>query len=827
MSDLTPKNGSGGGFVEVALPVPLRRTFTYKVTANNAGRVQIGTRVVVPFGKRMLTGYVLDIFEQLPPEADVQVEKIKSVSDVLDEEPILTDEIIRLARWTADYYLSFIGEVLRASLPAGMSGKGQRQFSISSEGRSSLSGMLLPRHDREHVLSYLEETGTVSEKDLTKTFGPSASKIIKALSAENLINVSHAPVGSGVKPKRRKVVRLIESYTTDDGDKPLNAAQQRVISTLSVAGGEMPYTDLLTEADVGGSPVGTLEKRGLVEVFVEEVMRDPLSGSDLPELDYWALTDEQQAAFSAITEALNDNEYKAFLLHGVTGSGKTEIYIRAMRETLNRGRSALMLVPEIALTPMFFRRLRAVFGSSVAILHSSLTPGERYDEWRRIHRGEARIAIGTRSAVFAPLQNIGLVIVDEEHDGSYRQHESPFYHARDAAVVRANFASAVVVLGSATPALETYYNAKKGKYEYLRLSKRVAERKLAVAETIDMRQVFKKFGKDIPFSPQLLEAIEETHLNGEQSIILLNRRGFSQFVLCRTCGESIKCINCDITLTYHRRDKKLVCHYCNYQIDPPAKCPLCTSDYLYFVGEGTEKLEDELRRRFPTLRIARVDRDTIAKRRDMENILSDFSRGELDMLVGTQMIAKGHDFPNVTLVGVVSVDLGLGLPDFRAAERTFQLLTQVAGRAGRGDLGGRVLIQTYYPEHYALQHAREQDYLGFYDEEIRFREKMGYPPFFSLASVLIKHTDLGVALENARKVRKALDEANSSKACRILGPAPASLARLKGEHRIQILIKSPNRRVLRETIDLALASAEEMGTDMRTVFTEIDPLNLM
>ena len=360
-----------------------------------------------------------------------------------------------------------------------------------------------------------------------------------------------------------------------------------------------------------------------------------------------------------------------------------------------------MLVPEIALTPVFSRRLRAVFGTSVAILHSSLTPGERYDEWRRIHRGEARIAIGTRSAVFAPLQDIGLVIVDEEHDGSYRQHESPFYHARDAAVVRANFASAVVVLGSATPALETYYNAKKGKYEYLRLSKRVAERKLAVAETIDMRQVFKKFGKDIPFSPQLLEAIEETHLNGEQSMILLNRRGFSQFVLCRTCGETIKCINCDITLTYHRRDKKLVCHYCNYQIDPPAKCPVCTSEYLYFVGEGTEKLEDELRRRFPTLRIARVDRDTIAKRRDMENILNDFSRGELDMLVGTQMIAKGHDFPNVTLVGVVSVDLGLGLPDFRAAERTFQLLTQVAGRAGRGDLAGRVLIQTYYPEHYA------------------------------------------------------------------------------------------------------------------------------
>jgi primosomal protein N' (replication factor Y) len=419
------------------------------------------------------------------------------------------------------------------------------------------------------------------------------------------------------------------------------------------------------------------------------------------------------------------------------------------------------------------------------------------------------------------------VLVDEEHDASYRQHESPFYHARDVAVIRANRASAVIVLGSATPALETFYNSQRGKYGYLRLSKRVAERQLATAEIVDMRQVFKKFGKDIPFSPQLLETIEETQLNGQQSIILLNRRGFSQFVLCRTCGESIKCRNCDITLTYHRRDKKLICHYCNYQIDPPQKCPVCTSEYLYFVGEGTEKIEDELRRRFPRLRIGRIDRDTVTKRRDMERILTEFSRGELDMLVGTQMIAKGHDFPNVTLAGVISVDLGLGLPDFRAAERTFQLLTQVAGRAGRGDLGGRVLIQTYYPEHYALRHAREQDYQGFYDEEIRYRERMGYPPFFALATIMIRHENLGIASENARKVRKALDEANSSKACRILGPAPASLARLKGEHRLQLIIKSPNRRLLRETIDMALASAEQDNVDMRIVFTEIDPLSLM
>jgi primosomal protein N' (replication factor Y) len=822
MSHLASESGA---FADIALPVPLRRTFTYRVPKRVVDDIQIGARVVVPFGKRMLTGYVLEVFDSLPAESDVDAEKIKSISEVLDENPLLTPEIIKLARWTADYYLSFIGEVLRASLPAGMSRKGRREFTITPEGKRSLSGVLMPRHDREQVLAFLERSGTVPEKELTKTFGPSSGKILKALAVADLINVSHAPAAEGIKPKRRKFVRLIEH--TDNGGKPFSAAQKRVIDALSIAGGELLYATLIEQADVGASPINTLEKRGVVEVHIKEMLRDPFADGELPEVTDFTLTDEQQAAFDSIVHDLDAGEYRAFLLHGVTGSGKTEVYIRAMRRALELERSALMLVPEIALTPVFSRRLRAVFGSSVAILHSSLSSGERYDEWRRIHRGDARIAIGTRSAVFAPLQDLGLVIVDEEHDASYRQHESPFYHARDVAVIRANNASAVIVLGSATPALETYFNAKKGKYQYLRLASRVAERRLAAAETVDMRTVFKKFGKDIPFSPALLEAIEQTNLNGEQSIILLNRRGFSQFVLCRTCGETIKCRNCDITLTYHRRERKLICHYCSYQIDPPAKCPVCTSEYLYFVGEGTEKLEDELRRRFPKLRIARIDRDTIQKRRDMERILWDFSRGNLDMLVGTQMIAKGHDFPNVTLVGVVSVDLGLGLPDFRAAERTFQLLTQVAGRAGRGDLGGRVLIQTYYPEHYALRHAKEQDYDGFYQEEIRFRERMAYPPFFALASILIKHTDLTTAFENARKMRKALDDANSSRACRILGPAPASLARLKGENRLQILVKSQHRPSLRETIDLATTLAEQDGTDMRTVFIEIDPMSLM
>jgi len=429
--------------------------------------------------------------------------------------------------------------------------------------------------------------------------------------------------------------------------------------------------------------------------------------------------------------------------------------------------------------------------------------------------------------VFAPLENIGLLIVDEEHDSSYRQHESPFYNARDVAVMRAHFAGAIVVLGSATPAMESFYNAQTGKYTYLRLPDRIGGLGLAEAQLIDMREVFKQAGKDVALSPELLEAVKATHAKGEQVIILLNRRGFSQFVLCRTCGETMKCKNCDITLTFHRRDSKLICHYCNYREKVPKVCPHCQSEYLYFVGEGTENIADQLAKTFPAMKIARVDRDTMSHKGEIDEVLLKFAGGGLDLLVGTQMIAKGHDFPNVTLVGVISVDIGLGLPDLRSAERTFQLITQVAGRSGRGTKAGKVLIQTYYPEHYALRHARKQDYDGFYKEEIKFRERLGYPPFFVLASIMIKHRDLAYASKNANVLRRSLDAANTARNARILGPAPASLSRLKNEYRLQIIIKAVNRRSLRETLDIALADAETHGCDLRTLNVEIDPVNLM
>jgi len=741
-------------YVEIALPIPLRRTFTYRLGAQMRDVAQLGSRLIVPFGKRKLTGFAVEFYDELPADSGLEDSAIKDAIELVDEEPLITQEILKLTQWTADYYMASWGEVLKASLPAGIDPSG-----------------------------------------------------------ENFI-----------KPKRRKSVRLI---STLEDDTRLTPQQTRAVETLRQYGGEMLFTALQEGADVGGATINSLTRRKIVEIKVVEVLRDPLVDASLPKPDDFILSGEQSTALESIGDALSAGGYKTFLLHGVTGSGKTEVYIRAMKTALAAGRSAMMLVPEIALTPIFARRLRSVFGSRLAILHSNLSHGERYDEWRRIHRGDASVVIGTRSAVFAPLENIGLIVVDEEHDSSYRQHEYPFYHARDVAIMRANSAGAVIVLGSATPAMETFYNARRGKYEYLVLPDRIGKRPMAVTEVVDMREVFKKAGKDVAFSPRMLETIEETHAKGEQSIILLNRRGFSQFVLCRSCGETLRCKNCDITLTYHKRESRLICHYCNYRVAVPDVCPFCKSEYLYFVGEGTEQIENILNKRFPNLRIARIDRDTMSRRRELEKILLAFSRHEIDMLVGTQMLAKGHDFPNVTLVGVVSVDLGLGLPDLRSAERTFQLLTQVSGRAGRGSLPGQVLIQTYYPEHYAIRHAREQDYSGFYEEEIRYRERLGYPPFFSLASILIHHKDNKRAEATGKALRSALDVANADRSIRITGPAPASLSRLKGEHRLQILMRSVNRRKLREVLDAAMSDAKQRSADMRSVNIEIDPMSML
>jgi primosomal protein N' (replication factor Y) len=818
-------------YAEVAFPLRLMQTFTYRLPLSLGEEARVGSRLLVPFGRKLTTGYIVALHAELDPAVELEESEIKEAEELLDAEPLLVPEVLEITRWISEYYAAPWGEVLKAALPAGLNAAVEQMLAITAEGRDELARLPVGRSQtaKARALRLVAEFGETSLRAVAREVGERrASTVARELERAGWIRLSHRTRTASARAKRRKAVRLLPVEAHVSSARALTAAQERIVETLISAGGEMFYAELLEAADCGASSIQTLERRRMLEVFVREVRRDPLAGAKLPETDNLTLTEEQSAALREIEAAQDEATYRAFLLHGVTGSGKTEIYIRAMRRALRQGRSAMMLVPEIALTPVFSRRLRAHFGEAVAIFHSSLTTGERFDEWHRLKSGEARVVIGTRSAVFAPVSNLGIIVIDEEHEASYRQQESPFYNGRDVAVVRALKESAVVVLGSATPSLESFHNARTSKYRYLRLSNRIAGRALARAEIVDMREVFRKAGRQEVLSEQLLTAIEETHARGQQSIILLNRRGYSSFVLCRSCGERIQCQQCDVTLTFHRREHSLICHYCNLRARVPQACPACAGQYIYFIGEGTEQIEEILQKRFPSLRIARLDRDTTSRRSTYEQAILRFGAGELDMLVGTQMIAKGHDFPNVTLVGVVSVDAGLALPDFRAAERTFQLITQVAGRAGRGRLAGRVLIQTFHPHHYALRHACAQDYEAFYEEEIRYRQSLNYPPYVALASLLVHHEDFARVESTASEIKRALDEANADRSIRILGPAPAPLARLRGEHRYHILLKARSRPRLRELLDLALANAAQTPScDLQAVNLEIDPVNLM
>jgi primosomal protein N' (replication factor Y) len=808
-------------------------TFTYQLTELMREGAQVGARVMVPLGRRLTTGYIVGLSEALKPGSSLKESEIKEVAELLDAEAIVTPELLDITRWVSDYYASPWGEVIKAALPPGISANIDQFLAITGAGQTELAKLSTTQCAtiKSRLLGLLADKGELSLHAAGNVLGQTqAATSARDLQREGLIAISQRQHGAVTKEKLQRAVRLVSPVAPKDtgiSDRRFTPAQERVVQALTDAEGALSFRKLLASASVSESTIKTLQKKGMVDFFDQPVRRDPLAAALVPPPDAHELTDAQLAVLREIEKPLARQIYATFLLHGVTGSGKTEVYMRAMRTTLELGRSALMLVPEIALTPVFSRRLRAQFGDQVAIFHSSLSKGERFDEWTRVKNGLARIVIGTRSAVFAPISNLGLVIVDEEHEATYRQQDSPYYNGRDTAIVRAQKESAVVVLGSATPSLESFHNARTGKYRYLNLPDRIANRPLASARIIDMREVFARHGKPQVFSDELLAAIEATHQRQEQSIILLNRRGYSSFVLCRSCGESITCPNCDVTLTYHRSERVIVCHYCNHRQVSPSLCPNCKGKYIYYVGEGTEQLEEMLRELFPALRIARIDRDTTARRSVFEKSLFDFSEGKLDMLVGTQMLAKGHDFPNVTLVGVVSVDAGLQLPDFRAAERTFQLITQVAGRAGRGDRHGEVLIQTYHPDHYALRHACAQDYAGFYDQEIRYRENHSYPPFVALASLLVHGPDLKQTGTTGLALRKEMDLANKERACRVLGPAPAPLARLKGEYRIQLLVKSRNRRQLRKVIDTAFAAVIANRHNPRTINVEIDPISIM
>jgi primosomal protein N' (replication factor Y) len=535
------------------------------------------------------------------------------------------------------------------------------------------------------------------------------------------------------------------------------------------------------------------------------------------------LTSDQTNALAAIKTS---SGFHPILLHGVTGSGKTEIYLQAVEHFLTTGKTSLILVPEIGLTPQLVDRFAQRFPNQTAILHSSLTKRQRIDEWLRIYREEVPIVIGTRSAVFAPLQNLGLIVVDEEHETSYKQEDTPRYHARDTAVMRAKLSAATVVLGSATPSMESFHNAESKKYTYIALTTRVEDRALPTVETINMREEYAAEGKQVVFSRRLLQEVAARLERSEQTMILLNRRGYAAFLLCRHCGFTFQCNSCSVAMTYHRSIEKLLCHYCGLARRPPARCPECNSEYIHYVGEGTERLEVELKHAFPDARIGRLDRDTMRHIRDYQRVLGGFRAGEIDILVGTQMIAKGHDFPRVTLVGVLGADAPLSLPDFRAAERTFQLLTQVAGRSGRGERPGEVVIQSYFPDHYTFQLAVTQRFEDFYARESRYRKAMFYPPFTALAGITVADRDAMRAATTAREVSEFLDSLRSN-TIRILGPAPAPLERIKQIHRQQLLIKSSSRSVLHQVLAGLQQYIEERKIGPTRVVIDVDPVSLL
>ncbi len=762
--------------ISVAVPVPFLDLLTYNVPSHLATPV-VGARVRVPIGSRIVTGCVVE-----SPAAGEAPAEIRDLIEVVDVEPFLPPAIVELCRWVADYYLAGIGDAIAVALPPGARDKAsafrtRRVATLTAHGHS------------------VSEAAAETELRLT--------------------------------PKQREA-----------------------LATLAAIAGSVPLSDL-RDRGIAADLIGRLAGRGLVSIVEEAHERDPFeqaTASVAPDAAR-QLTAEQMSALQQLTALADTEEFKVALLHGVTGSGKTELYLRlaqrvcdgpakaghyasggdvdrSVRLQTDQGRQVLMLVPEIALTPSVASLFRGAFGTRVAIQHSALSDGERHDQWHRIRRGEVDLVIGTRSAVFAPLPRLGLVIVDEEHDGSYKQEEAPRYHGRDVAIMRASRDGALVILGSATPSMESYQNAASGKYARVVLERRVLDRPLASVRVVNMRDEYTSEGPDVVISRDLAASIEDRLARREQVVVLLNRRGYSTAVVCRQCGDTFDCPNCSISLTVHaaRNGWRARCHYCNHSVMVPRTCRKCAAPYLEHTGFGTEKVEQHLRDRFPDARIGRVDRDSVRRKGALASLLARFAAAELDVLVGTQMIAKGHDFPGVTLVGVISADVGLGLADFRAAERTFQLLTQVAGRAGRGERLGEAVIQTLYPEHYSVRLATQQDYVGFFDKEIVFRRGMRYPPFVAMVNAVVRGRSFEEAMQTAAEVVRRLEPGSAAGGFSILGPAPAPLAKLRGEHRVQFFLKGSRRAEMRQALRAVLV---EMPEIRRRVTIDVDPLSVL
>ncbi len=787
------------------------RAFDYLIPEQWHGVIQPGMRVVVPFGPRNIQGFVTEL------KAESDFKKLREIIEPMDLVPVLNEELLRLADWLTENTLCFKIFAFQVMLPAALKAKYEKKVKLAA-GRVIAD---LP----EQLQSFFENEGMLDWEEALKM---GLVSLLQRESAKGLLEVIYV-VRERVKKKQRKFVRptvTLAELEVEINRIPVKAEKQRqVLRYFSMHFNEIEVSKLIADVKTSASTVKSLVEKNLLTEFEREVYRDPFEHRLFERTKPFPLTTSQQTAIAPILRAIELNQHEVFLLYGVTGSGKTEIYLQSIQEVIEKGKEAIVLVPEIALTPQMVHRFKGRFGDLVAVLHSGLSAGEKYDEWRKIQRKEVKVVVGARSAIFAPFENIGIIIIDEEHETSYKQEEMPRYHAKDVAVERAKNFNCPVVLGSATPSLESFARAQKKVYHLLSLSNRMNNQKLPSVDIIDMREELREGNRSM-FSRKLFDLLQDRIEKKQQSVLFLNKRGHSSFVMCRDCGYVMNCPNCDISLTYHRVHEQMKCHYCGYESHVPKQCPECNSDYIRYFGTGTQKVEEELGKLLPEARVIRMDVDTTGRKGSHERLLTDFKDGKADILLGTQMIAKGLDFPNITLVGVLSADTMLHLPDFRASEKTFQLLTQVSGRAGRHQLPGEVIIQTYTPEHYSVELASHHDYDLFYQREMMIRKAHHYPPFYYLSLITISHEQLITVVSATEKIANYV-RSHVSREAVVLGPAASPIPRINNRYRYQCLIKYKREPNLTKTLKMILDQYQKDTKSGLQVSIDVNPFILM
>ncbi|HOV84760.1 MAG TPA: primosomal protein N' [Syntrophobacteraceae bacterium] len=772
-------------FAEVAVFSAMEKTLHYLVPESMEHEMGAGKRVLVPLGRREAMGLVLAL-DSSPPSLPKTV-RLRPVLSVLDSQPVVPDELLSLCRWMSFYYFHPWGEVLETVLPRELSVSPQVCFRLTPGAATAKAS----RQDREILLA-IEEAGALCMGELAGRIPESThlSRRVRSLEGRGLLTRFFRWNSSRVSPKKVKTVRLISPPSPDFLSRSPNLG--RLVGLLEESEGPHPLPLLRHRVPNADYWVGRLAREGWVEVDTFQEVRESACAQDLARPSEIIPTREQQEVVQSVLPSLLRRRFETFLLYGITGSGKTEIYLRLVEKAIEQGRGSIVLVPEIALSTQMEPIFRHRFGADLAVWHSGLPSGVRYDQWREVLEGRKRIVLGVRSAVFMPVPDLGLILVDEEHDPSYKQDDRLRYHARDVALMRAKALGIPIVLGSATPSLQSLHQCGLNRYRLLTLSRRIMERPLPELVLVDMRR---QKGRDRILSAELKEALRQTTADGKQALVFLNRRGFATFVLCNTCGEVIRCSRCSVSLTFHQKQNLLRCHYCGMERSIPEQCPFCSRSSLFPLGFGTERVEEEIRHLCPRARVVRVDRDTVRRSGQMVECFNAVRNEEADILIGTQMVAKGHDFPGITLVGIVNADMGLQMSDFRAGETTVQLLMQVAGRAGRGDKPGRVLIQTYNPTHYTIRSVLEMDYLGFARRELESRERLQYPPHARLTRFVLTSPREDAAGKAARELGLLCERIAGELRPRgvniaLLGPSPAPLTRLHNQYRYHLFAKS-------------------------------------